>query len=340
MHTTVGGDDYDPMQLYVTGNRIENLGGLTRDVTIGNATSGSYSLGDSRSVYFDDHVSGSAATKNVAEAHSTGMFVCHGCSGNSAINNLVVMQPQAYYRQVGMPAAVATMDMNFSGRTFVQALPSFFPASEQDFSIAWQFSGTPSNGQLPEFEVQVDGKTIGHGLAAAQVADYPFNAKVAPYTEHQLTLVLKNGARSGSPTQSLHNISLFINGAAVPLQGPPAQNAPYGFEELVDDLSVTHVTIESNIVYRSIGTGMDNNFGVPGNYVDPNPGPIDYDVIFNRNLLFENSSSHLNGEVINAHSIVANPRLMNPAIGDYRLLSGSPALSRGFSTDGVPLAPQ
>ena len=150
---------------------------------------------------------------------------------------------------------------------------------------------------------------------------------------------MKNGSPSGTPTQSLHNISLFINGAAVPLEKPSDQSAPYGFSELTDDLNPTDVTIESNIIYRASGPGVDNNFAVPGNYVDPNPGLIDYNVIFNRTLGFENSSPHLNGKVINAHSINANPRLTNPAIGDYRLLANSPALSRGFATDGVPLAP-
>ena len=334
-----GGTEYDPMQLYVAGNRIENLGGLTRDVTIGTPTSGVYSVGDSRSVYFDDHVSTSIATKNVTEAHSEGIFLCHGCIGNSAVNNLVVIQPQAYYRQVGEQAVVATPDMDFTGRTFVEALPSYFPAGVKVSSITWQLSGVSSNGQAPKFEVELDGKKIGSGSATSEIADYSFNAKVAPYTEHQLTLVLKNGARGGSPTQSLHNISLFIDGIGVPLQGPPAKYPPYGFRELVDNKPVTDVTIESNIVYRSIGQGVDNNFGVPGNYVDPDPGPIDYDVIFNRKLVFEDSSPHLNGEVINTHSILADPRLANPAVGDYRLLKGSPALSRGFSIEGIPLAP-
>ena len=158
-----GAASYNNMQISVTGNRIENLGGLTRDVSNGIATSGIFTQGSSRAIYFDDHVSASTAAKNVVEAHGAGIFLCHGCDGNTAVNNLVVIQPQAYYHQIGARPVLATPDMNFLGRDFVAALPSYFPAGLKDYTITWQFSGTASNGQPPAFEVQVDGKTIGRG---------------------------------------------------------------------------------------------------------------------------------------------------------------------------------
>ena len=102
----------------------------------------------------------------------------------------------------------------------------------------------------------------------------------------------------------------------------------------------TNFSITHNIVYRNGGYSNDlwdwTSYSCPP-YVDPNPGTIDY------NVLFQNVAKAIDpvfgNVVLDGNSVLTDPLFTNAAGGDYTLQQGSPALPLGFSTSGVPLAP-
>ena len=72
-------------------------------------------------------------------------------------------------------------------------------------------------------------------------------------------------------------------------------------------------------------------------YVDPNPGSI------NDNILYQNvakaADSVFGSQPVEANSVLANPMFTNSPSGDYSLEQSSPAFNLGFSAADVPLAP-
>ena len=318
----------------ITGNRIENLGGLLRDAA------GNYKPGQTQGIYMDDQVSGVTMTNNVIESNGNGMFLCHGCQGNSASNNVVILEPPAYYDRGSNGSTYSTGDMSYNGTTRIDLLPSCFPSSVATTTIVVQLSGAGNTNAA--FNVLADGVVIGTATASGKAANYVFTAPLTPHHIHRIGIALTNGVVAGSPTNELHNLALFVNNTAVNLVAPEAQGSygAYGFVVGDDALQVTNFSSTHNIVYRSAGTSQDlmdwTDWANPG-YRDPNPGTINYNVLFQN--VAKAGDTALEAQGTDAQSVLANPQFNNVKSGDYTLMPDSPALAQGFNTNGVPLAP-
>jgi hypothetical protein len=232
--------------------------------------------------------------------------------------------------------------MTYSGATRVDLLPSYFPSSLATTTIVVQLSGTSSGDTAAAFNVQVDGNIIGAGAATGTITDYLFTTQLTPHQIHRIGIGLTNGTTVGTSTTALHNMALFVNSTAVSLAAPEAQGnyGAYGFVVGDDALEVTNFSSTHNIVYRSAGASedlMDWTDWADPSYRDPNPGIVNYNVLFQNvakagDTVFSNQSTDEN-------SALVNPMFTNAQAGDYTLLPNSPALAMGFSTAGVPLAP-
>jgi len=317
----------------ITGNRIENLGGLLRDAA------GNYKSGSTSGIYMDDQVSGVTMSNNVIESNGTGIFLCHGCASNSASNNVAILQGPAYYDRGAAGVSYSTGDMTYNGTTRVDLMPSYFPANLATTTIVVQLSGQSAGAA---FSVTVDGAVIGSATASASVADYTFTASPTPHQVHQVGIVLTNGTIGGAPTMALHNMALFVNNTAVNLVDPEASGSygAYGFVVGNDALLVTNFSSTYNIVYRNGGTSQDlmdwTDWSDP-TYRDPNPGTINYNVMFQN--VAKAGDTILGSQGVDANSVLANPMFNNAQTGDYTLQANSPAITAGFNPAGVPLAP-
>jgi len=324
---------YVDEEMTITGNRIENAGGgLKLDAN------GNYVQDWSDGIYMDDHASGVTITKNVVESTGvTGIFLCHGCKGNSADNNIVVVQPAGVYSRGSYGYNLASPDMPYNGTITFNLLPSYFPAGVNTSTIVVQLSGTPAaNGTAAHFVVSADGKWIGDGYAQNTVSSYVFKATLTPHTQHKIALRLDNGAVSGTPTRQLHNVTFFINNTVL----TPNFHTFNLYLAQNDDLKVTNFSVTHSVVYRTNGHAQDLTDSTSStSYVDPNPGTIDYNVVFSAQSRFDSDDPTFGKITLDANSVNDDPQFLNPAIGDYTLHSNSPALSLGFTTDGVPLKP-
>ena len=320
----------------ITGNRIENLGGLLRNA------SGNYELGQTQGIYMDDQVSGVTMSNNVIESNGNGMFLCHGCKTNSASNNVVILQPAPYYDRGSNGVTYSTGDMAYNGTTRVDLLPSYFPSDLSTTTIVVQLSGTALGNTAAAFNVQVDGNIIGTGTATGTITGYLFTAQLAPHQIHQIGIGLTNGAIAGASTTALHNMALFVNNTAVSLVAPEAQGnyGAYGFVVGDDALQVTNFSSTLNIVYRSAGSSedlMDWTDWADPTYRDPDPGTVNYNVLFQN--VAKAGDTIFGAQSTDANSALANPMFANAQAGDYTLQPNSPAVAMGFTTNGVPLAP-
>jgi parallel beta-helix repeat protein len=324
---------YVDEEMTITGNRVENVsGGLKLDAN------GNYVQDWSDGIYMDDHVSGVTITKNVVENTGvTGIFLCHGCKGNSADNNVVVLQPAAVYSRGSYGSTNASPDMPYNGTLTFNLLPSYFPAGVNTSTIVVQLSGTPAaDGSPAHFVVSADGTWIGDGYAQNTVSSFVFKAALTPHTQHKIRLRLNNGADSGTATRQLHNITFFINNTVL----TPNFHTFNLYLAQDDDLKVTNFSVTHSVVYRTNGPAQDlTNSTSSTSYVDPNPGTIDYNLVYSSLTRFDSDDPTFGNVTLDANSINDDPQFVNPAIGDYTLHSNSPALSLGFAMDGVPLKP-
>ena len=320
----------------ITGNRIENVGGLLRD------GSGNYVSGVTEAIYMDDQVSGVTMSKNVVESGDNGMFLCHGCKSNSATNNLVVMQAAAYYDRGSNGVTYSSGDMAYNGTTRVDLLPSYFPAALSTTTIVVRLSGQAAAGANAAFSMLADGAVIGTATASSTVSDYVFTAPLTPHQVHRMGIALTNGATTGASTTSLHSLALFVNNTAVQLADPEATGGygSYGFIVGNDNQEVTNFTASQNIVYRSAGSSqnlLDWTDWTDASYIDPNPGIVDYSVLYQN--VAKAGDTVFGSQQTDAHSLLTDPAFSNAQAGDYTLLANSPALALGFNPAGVPLAP-
>jgi parallel beta-helix repeat protein len=320
----------------IAGNRIENLGGLLRDAA------GNYELGQTQGIYMDDQVSGVAMSDNVIESNGNGMFLCHGCQTNSATNNVVILQAAPYYDRGSNGVTYSTGDMAYDGTTRVDLLPSYFPSDLSTTTIVVQASGSAPGNTAAVFNVEVDGNIVGTGTATGTISDYVFTTQIAPHQIHRIGISLTNGAVTGASTTVLHNMALFVNNTAVSLVAPEAQGnyGAYGFVVGNDALEVTNFSSTRNIVYRSAGASedlMDWTDWADPSYRDPDPGTVNYNVLF-QNVAKAGDTIFAN-QTTDANSTLANPTFTNAQAGDYTLQSNSPAFAMGFTVAGVPLAP-
>jgi hypothetical protein len=72
-------------------------------------------------------------------------------------------------------------------------------------------------------------------------------------------------------------------------------------------------------------------------YRDPNPGTINYNVLFQN--VAKAGDTVLGAQGTDAQSVLANPQFNDVQTGDYTLDPNSSALTEGFNPNGVPLAP-
>jgi parallel beta-helix repeat protein len=320
----------------ITGNRIENVGSLLRDA------SGNYKLGAAQGIYMDDQVSAVTMTNNVIESDGSGIFLCHGCKSNSASNNVLVLQPAAFYDQGSNGVTYSTGDMTYNGITRIDLLPSYFPADLAATTIVVQLSGQASGGTNAAFNIQADGAIIGTGTATSNIANYIFTAQLTPHQVHRIAIGLTNGVTTGTSTTALHNLALFVNNSAVNLVDPEAQGiyGSYGFAVGNDALLVTNFSATHNIVYRDGGESQDlmdwTDWSDPS-YIDPNPGSIDNNVLYQN--VAKAADSVFGSQPVEANSALANPMFNSPQTGDYSLQQSSPAITLGFNTNDVPLVP-
>jgi parallel beta-helix repeat protein len=328
----------------ISGNRIENVGSLTRN------GSGDYgTAGMAQGIYMDARVSGVRITGNVIESGGAGVLLCSGCQSNSADNNVVVLQAAAIYDRGSKGTTFASGDMMFSGVTRIDLLPSYFPVDAPTSTIVVQLSGQSSGGTSARFDVQADGNVIGTGMASNTVADYVFLVPLTPHQIHRIGIALTNGASAGTPTTALLNLALFVNNTAVQLSDPEALNGvgAYGFlcgeansSGEANPTMVTNFSITHNLVYRNGGVSGElsdwTNLNFPS-YVDPNPGTID------DNVLYQGVAKAIDPvfglELLDAHSLLNDQLFTNASEGNYSLQGNSPAYTVGFITSGVPLAP-
>jgi len=330
------GSGYAMENTAISGNRIENVGGLLRD------GSGNYVRGVTEAIYMDDQVGGVTMTGNVVEGDGNGMFLCHGCKSNSATNNLLVLQPAAYYDRGSNGVTYSTGDLAYNGTVRVDLLPSYFPAALATTTIVVRLSGQAAGGTNPTFSVTADGAVIGTGTASSGIADTIFTAPLAPHQVHRIGIALTNGASTGASTTALHNMALFVNNTAVQLVAPEATGnyGAYGFIVGNDNLNVTNFTASQNIVYRSAGSAQnltDWTDWTDSSYIDPNPGSVDYNVLYQD--VAKAGDTVFGSAQTDVHSVLSNPEFANAQSGDYTLLPNSPALTLGFNSLGVPLAP-
>lgn len=316
--------------MIITGNRVENTGGLYRDEL------GNYQPGWGLGIYMDDHASGVTMTKNVIESASTGILLCHGCNDNTADNNVIVMQAPGSFSLHGGGSGPATQDMIYNGTMTFDLLPSFFPADVATSVVVVQLSGDSAGVVGAHFNVGADGTMIGSGTATAGVTDFVFKVALAPHQHHQISLQLDNGVDSGTPTAALHNIAFFVNNTAFV---PQVSVVPFHLAGN-DDLLVSNISITHTIMYMNGGHGTvlwDFTVNTYPNYVDPSAGTIDF------NLLYLNvdkaSDSIFGSQPLDVHSITADPLFTDPGSGDYTLKTNSPAAALGFIAAGVPLKP-
>jgi hypothetical protein len=287
----------------------------------------------------DDHSSGATITKNVVEGTGlTGIFLCHGCSGNSADNNVVVMQPASVYSRGSYGTSNASTDMPYNGTLTYDLLPSYFPNGVTTSNIVVQLSGTPAaDGSPAHFVVSVDGTWVGAGYAQSAVSSYVFKAALTPHTHHKVLLRLDNGADTGTATRQLHNITFFVNNAAA----TPYFHTFNFYLSQNDDLEPTNFSVTHSVVYRTNGPAQDlTDVTASPSYVDPNPGLIDNNLVYNGTSRFNTGDPTFGKVAVDPNSMNGDPLFNNPNIGDYSLQSGSPALAMGFTTAGVPLTPQ
>jgi hypothetical protein len=275
-------------------------------------------------------------TKNVVESGcNNGIYISHGGQGNTADNNVVVLQPVAIYDRGSLGTSYASGSMNYSGTTRIDLLPSFFPSSVAVSTIVVQLSGIASGNTGAQFNLLADGNIIGSGTATGTVADYIFKTALTPHTVHRIGIQLANGATSGTATTSLQNIALFVNNTAVNLQ---FNNPRIGIYAQDDDLSPTHFSITHDIIYLIGGGGSDLGVYLSNSsYVDSNPGTINYNVLYQN--VSKASNALFGSQALDANSVLSDPLFTNPAVGDYTLQGNSPAFGVGFITAGVPLAP-
>ena len=103
---------------------------------------------------------------------------------------------------------------------------------------------------------------------------------------------------------------------------------------------VTSFSITHNIVYRSGGMSEElydwTNLYFP-TYVDPNPGTIDNNVLYQEVAKAIDPVFGLG--LLDAHSLLNDPLFTDATVGNYTLQGNSPAYAVGFTTNGVPLAP-
>jgi parallel beta-helix repeat protein len=326
-----GFSGYDNYGMAISGNRIENVGGLMRD------GSGNYlQWGWCQGIYLDDHVSGMTITKNVIESGcNDGIYISHGGQGNTADNNVVVMQPMAIFDRGSLGTGFASGIMNYNGTTRVDLLPSFFPSSVAVSTIVVQLSGTASGNTSAQFNVLADGNTIGSGTAASTIADYIFKTALTPHKTHRIGIQLVNGANSGTATTSLQNLAMFVNNTAVNLTFDNLRTGNYAQD---DDLGPTDFSITHNIIYLMGGGGSDLGVYLSNSsYLDPHSGTIDNNVLYQN--VAKASNSLFGSQTLDADSVLSDPLFTNPAVGDYTLQGNSPAFGVGFISAGVPLAP-
>lgn len=329
-------DGYLHESLLITGNRIENVGGLVLN------NSGGYDAGFAQGIYLDDHLSGVTVTKNVVESGSSnGMLLCHGCRGNTASNNVVILQPAPIYDRGAYGSTFATGNMNYNGVIRIDLLPSYFPDDVPTSTIVVYVAGQSFNGIKATFNVQVDGAAVGAATATG-AAKYAFKVALQPHQEHRVGIALTNGAETGSTTTALLNVGLMVNNTVVSLAASEAASnfGSSGFAIVPDDLMVSNFSVTQNIVYRNGGLSREIYDLTPCTYpayIDPDPGVID------SNLLFQNISpaadTIFGSQALDANSIVADPEFTNPSRGDYRIQGGSPASAIRFTAAGVPLGP-
>jgi parallel beta-helix repeat protein len=316
----------------ITGNRIENVGGLLRD------SSGNYKPGVTEAIYMDDQVSAVTMTNNVVEGDGSGVFLCHGCKSNAANNNVLVLQPPAVYDRGSNGVTYSSGDMAYNGTVRIDLLPSYFPSSLTKTTIVVQLSGTAG----ATFNVQANGAIIGTGTASSTISDYVFTAQLTPHQIHRIGIALTNGVSAGTATTALHNMALFVNNTAVQLVAPEAQGnyGAYGFVAGGDNLPVTNFSATHNIVYRNGGSSqnlMDWTDWCDPSYVDPNPGTVNFNVLYHD--VAKAGDKVLGSAMQDANSPLANPSFNNAQAGDYTLQANSPAIAAGFIVTGVPLAP-
>jgi parallel beta-helix repeat protein len=321
----------------ITGNRVENLGAIVTN------NAGTWGFAQNRGIYMDEHTSGVTINNNVIEDNWQGILLCSGCTGNSASNNVIALNAQPLYSNYQGTQSSATGAMTLNGTTSIALEPSYFPSNVATSTIVVQLTGTSTNAIPPQFNVLADGAVIGSATAPTNgttVQQNVFQANLTPRTIHTIGVQLINGANTGSATQSLGNMLLFVNNTLVSL----AASSSYGMQVLSAGTQpdVSNFSFTKNIVYRSSGAGSDASlYFNPGTYTDANPGTIDY------NLLYANltaitgtaAGSGTYGYTLDKHSKIANPLFLNTTIGDYTLQSGSPAFGLGFTSTGVPLAP-
>jgi parallel beta-helix repeat protein len=321
---------YVDERLTITGNRIENTGGLARD---GN---GNYVSNGSLGIYMDDHVSGVTMTKNVIESGSSGVFLCHGCERNSAENNLIVLQGSGTYSLNSGASSLATQDMNYNGTVTMDLLPSYFPNGVEKSVIVVQLSADSPSNAGGHFIVGVDGNVIGSAIARSTISDFVFKAALVPHRRHRISLQFDNGVDTGTPTTTLHNITLFINNSAVSLA--PTTTPFYGAGN--DDLLVSDISITHSIMYLTggLGTVLNDFTGTSyPKYVDPSPGTVDQNLLYGQ--ISKTVDTIFGAQTLDAHSITADPLFTDVDSGDYSFQTKSPAESIGFSESGVPLKP-
>ena len=323
--------------LLITGNRIENVGGLVRD------SSGQFGAGFAQGIYMDDHLSGVTITNNVVESAGTyGMILCHGCRSNAATNNIVVLQPAPVYDRGINGSTFSSGAMSYNGTTRIDLLPSFFPDEVSTSTIIAQLSGQAFEGTPATFRVEADGVAIGTGTATSSIDDYVFKVALTPHQTHRIGIVLTNGTDTGTPTTALHHLMLVVNNTAVSLAAPETEgrNGSYGFAVIPDDLRVSNFSVTQNIVYRNGGLAKDVYDMTSGNdplYVDPNPGTINLNILYQQ--VSRASDTIFGGLDLDEDSVTADPLFVNPSRGDYRIQAGSPALATGFTSGGVPMVP-
>jgi len=320
----------------ITGNRIENIGGLRRDA------SGNYKLGTIEAIYMDDQVSTVTMTNNVVESDGSGMFLCHGCKGNKASNNVLILQSPAYYDRGSNGVTFSTGVMDYNGTTRVDLLPSYFPSSLTTTTIVVQLSGQTSGSTSAAFNVQADGAIIGTGTASSTVTDFVFTAQLTPHQIHRIGITLTNGVTSGTSTTTLRDMEMFVNNTAVELVAPEATGSygAYGFVVGNDNLEVTNFSSTHNIVYRDGGSSqdlMDWTDWTDPSYVDPDPGTVNSSVLFQG--VAKAGDTVFGGQQLDSNSVLSSPQFTNTQVGDYTLQPDSPAFAVGFSATGVPLAP-
>jgi len=319
----------------ITGNRIENMGGLLRN------GEGTFVKGVTEGIYMDDQVSGVTASNNVIEGDGSGMFLCHGCKGNSASNNVIVLQPAAYYDRGASGVTYSTGEMSYLGMTRVDLLPSYFPTAVSTSTIVVRLSGQAAANANAAFSVLVDGTVIGTGNASSNLSEFVFTASLAVHQAHRVGIALTNGVTTGSSTTGLHNVGLSVNNTLVQLVDPEVTGGYGGLGFVVgnDNLPVSNFSATQNIVYRSEGEAQDlldwTDWCLPS-YVDPDPGIIDF------NLLYRDvnpvKDTIFGTQTTDAHSLTADPGFTNAQKGDYTLQMNSPAPGLGFNSSGVPLA--